>query len=237
MSRPGKIARLPHTVRDTLNLRLHDGEQGPELLAWLNAEPAVQAVLAAHFNGQPINAQNLSEWRRGGYAVWCEQEQVLALAERLHEHQAELDAVLGEERLAECLAQSSLLALMRQLNATWRLETEPERLHAVLAIVNAVSRVQRTQLEVARDRREHPKPKRPTREAEREEDAPILPPPVAKARPTPLPSKSEPVSAEDERKIAAAWDAAMKLAKGMPGKPAAGVASYLPKLPAALQAA
>jgi len=40
MTRTGKITRLPHDLREALNRRLHDGEPGGPLLAWLNAQPA-----------------------------------------------------------------------------------------------------------------------------------------------------------------------------------------------------
>jgi hypothetical protein len=70
MARTGKIARLPESVRTQLNHRLRDGALGPQLLPWLNDLPEVQAVLTEHFSGQPINAANLSDWRKGGFADW-----------------------------------------------------------------------------------------------------------------------------------------------------------------------
>ena len=68
--RVGKIARLPEPVREELNERLHRGELGRECVEWLNFLPEVQAVLARDFGGRPILAQNLSEWRHGGYRDW-----------------------------------------------------------------------------------------------------------------------------------------------------------------------
>ncbi len=66
MTRIGKIARLPHELREELNRRLQDGEPGAELVGWLNELPEVQTVLAEHFAGRPITEQNLSEWKTGG---------------------------------------------------------------------------------------------------------------------------------------------------------------------------
>ena len=63
----GKIARLPRNLCHELNQRLADGEPSDALLAWLNAQPEVQTVLAAHFSGNPISPQNLTNWRQGGY--------------------------------------------------------------------------------------------------------------------------------------------------------------------------
>jgi len=79
----GKIGRLPHALREHLNRRLQEGEKGRKLVAWLNALPEVQAVLAGEFAGRPINAQNLTDWRQGGYRDWLAQQEARELAERL----------------------------------------------------------------------------------------------------------------------------------------------------------
>jgi dTDP-4-amino-4,6-dideoxygalactose transaminase len=70
MTRNGKIARLPAAIREELNHRLLDGEEGKNLVEWLNGLPAVQAMLKAKFEGKPITEVNLSQWKNGGYAAW-----------------------------------------------------------------------------------------------------------------------------------------------------------------------
>lgn len=70
MSRKGKIARLPRTIRNELNERLADGEAAAPVLEWLNALPKTQAVLKKQFHGKPVTEANLSDWRKGGYAEW-----------------------------------------------------------------------------------------------------------------------------------------------------------------------
>jgi hypothetical protein len=79
----GKIGRLPKTIREQLNRRLENGEKGPPLVAWLNSLPEVQALLAAEFDGKPIRQQNLSDWRKHGYAKWLRQREALDLARQL----------------------------------------------------------------------------------------------------------------------------------------------------------
>ena len=69
-TRRGKIARLPLAVREELNTRLRNGEEGAQLVLWLNGLPAVQEILAAKFKGKAISECNLSNWRAGGYADW-----------------------------------------------------------------------------------------------------------------------------------------------------------------------
>ena len=69
-SRNGKIARLPHKIREQLNHRIQDGEKAKSLAKWLNSLPEVQSILDHHFSGRPINAVNLTEWKNGGYRDW-----------------------------------------------------------------------------------------------------------------------------------------------------------------------
>lgn len=80
MSRNGKPARLPREIREELNRRLQDNEPGGSLLAWLNALPATQAVLAREFGACAISKQNLCEWRTGGFAEWQARQETLAQA-------------------------------------------------------------------------------------------------------------------------------------------------------------
>jgi hypothetical protein len=81
-ARVGKIARLPGEIRTTLNHRLHNGALGKELVAWLNALPEVQAVLAERFAGRPITEDNISAWRGGGFQDWrLEEERRVRLRE------------------------------------------------------------------------------------------------------------------------------------------------------------
>ena len=90
MIRNGKIARLPSEVREELNIRLHDGEMGKELVAWLNSVPEVQATLKKYFNGHAVTEQNLSEWRTGGFEEWQRQQTSAEFCRTLAENSAEL---------------------------------------------------------------------------------------------------------------------------------------------------
>ncbi len=90
VKRRGKIARLPQRIRHELNIRLDDGDPFAEILAWLNALPEVQAVLAEHFASEPILQQNLSQWKKGGHQDWLQWQDELAAAELLRDTTAEL---------------------------------------------------------------------------------------------------------------------------------------------------
>jgi hypothetical protein len=131
-TRNGKIARLPQAVREELNQRLQNGESGTSLCAWLHSLPEVQAVLRREFGGRPINAQNLTEWRYGGYAEWLAADEARALARDLgHEMLAEPEESrkVPTEMLALSLAGQYLIATRllreeRDPKEEWRLLRE-----------------------------------------------------------------------------------------------------------------
>jgi hypothetical protein len=97
-ARNGKIARLPKPIRDDLGPRIENGEQGKELVEWLNGLPAVQDVLKEQFGGHPVNEQNLSEWMQGGYPEWLRQQETRSLVSKLAEQSDDFDeAADGQE--------------------------------------------------------------------------------------------------------------------------------------------
>jgi hypothetical protein len=55
MTRKGKIARMPQSIREQINRRLQNGEEGKQIAEWVNALPDVIAVLSAEFDGQPTH--------------------------------------------------------------------------------------------------------------------------------------------------------------------------------------
>lgn len=75
MTRNGKIARLPCHIREELNQRLQNGEQAIKLVEWLNSLPEVKKILERDFGGRPINEQNLSDWKAGGFQDWRAEQQ------------------------------------------------------------------------------------------------------------------------------------------------------------------
>jgi len=123
LTRNGKIARLPLAVRQELNRRLDEGEQGKKLVAWLNGLPEVQAIVAAEFGGKAIREQNLSEWKQRGYRDWLAKQEALEIAERLREDATEWNAE-GHASLTDTLA---LWLAARYAVATRRVAETGER--------------------------------------------------------------------------------------------------------------
>jgi len=99
MTRNGKIARLPKGVRDQLNQRLENGEQGKGLVEWLNSLPEVEAVITREFGCKAVTEQNLSEWKKGGYRDWQINQERRDLVRQLEEEGGELGAVMNPGRI------------------------------------------------------------------------------------------------------------------------------------------
>jgi hypothetical protein len=108
MTRNGKIARLPRAIRHTLNQRLEDGEQAKDLVQWLNGLPEVQTILSRDFSSRPVNEQNFSDWKQGGFLDWQRQQDACDNIRRLIEHSATLDDAAEAQSIPDLLA--SLLA-------------------------------------------------------------------------------------------------------------------------------
>jgi hypothetical protein len=126
-TRKGKIARLPRSIREALNVRLHDGQPASVVLPWLNEIVEVKGVIEQHFAGEEINEQNLTNWRQGGYVDWCE-------------HQAEADRLQGLAELSIKLVEATGLkisdgaAAIAAGNLLSKLEmvTDPDEQHQLI---------------------------------------------------------------------------------------------------------
>ena len=141
MTRKGKIARLPQPIREQINRRLENGEEGKQIAEWLNTLPEVTAVLAAEFAGQPINEPNLSHWKTGGYRDWEAQQEALEAA-RLFDSDA---AELGREtcpqladKLALCLTARIAVALRHLPSGDEDADRHLERLRRIRAELTAL---------------------------------------------------------------------------------------------------
>jgi DNA primase len=123
----GKIGRLPKSIRDELGHRIEDGEQGKELVKWLNCEPDVLEVLQEQFGGRAITEQNLSEWKQTGHPEWLRQEEIRSLVSQLTERAEDLGEASDGQEISDLFA-SLLAAELTQLAAALlEKETDPEK--------------------------------------------------------------------------------------------------------------
>jgi len=116
MTRHGKIARLPHPIREQINRRLQNSDEGKEIVEWLNALPEVRAVMDAEFEGQAVSEMNLSNWRLGGYRDWEAQQEALAAVRRFGADAAEINQAAGgqlADQLAICMIARIAVALQQ----------------------------------------------------------------------------------------------------------------------------
>jgi hypothetical protein len=110
-TRTGKIARLPRLIRNELNQRLDNGEEGKKLVRWLNRLPEVRQVMAEYFEGKPVSEQNLSEWKAGGFAEWAGRQEFLEQARELAEEAEDLRSVAGKGQASFSEHLSTVLAM------------------------------------------------------------------------------------------------------------------------------
>jgi hypothetical protein len=120
----GKIAQLPDEIREELNARLDDGGDGKVILDWLNALPEVRAALDEEFDGKPVNKQNLSEWRRGGFAEWRTRRELLEQAVKMMDCAGDIDE-LADDLLVDHVA-TVLAAQYARVMADWNGEPQPK---------------------------------------------------------------------------------------------------------------
>jgi hypothetical protein len=155
MARNGKIARLPRHIRDQLNCRLDDGESGVHLAEWLNALPEVRQVLEQDFAGRPINEQNLTEWKQGGFLTWVRDQDS---REWVHLVAGEADRIAEEggfmplsDRLSPTVA-ITLGKVMHGISAESL--ADPETGKHLLKLFTELARLRRADHEAARLRME-----------------------------------------------------------------------------------
>ncbi|MEI7819473.1 MAG: hypothetical protein WCK55_01045 [Verrucomicrobiota bacterium] len=154
MTRLGKIARLPRQIREELNRRLSDGEVGKRLVHWLNTLPEVQAVLAAEFGRRPINEQNLSDWKQGGFEDWLRHQEARAWVQSLAEEEDALRAESGSIPLAERLTAPVLVGLGRLLRDAPATSGGPEQGRVLLGVAQQLAQLRRGNAQAERMRLE-----------------------------------------------------------------------------------
>jgi hypothetical protein len=145
-TRKSKIARLPHSIREQLNQRLHDGHDARQLMDWLGTLPKVQAVLDQHFDGDPINPVNLTKWRQGAFREWQHEQLALSLVDNLEDQTALAQKQLTGDLTAK-LARWVAIHLAASAQAMVAYEEDPKLRWARLGdLCNRLARLRRGDL-------------------------------------------------------------------------------------------
>jgi hypothetical protein len=151
MTGNGKIARLPLFIRNQLNERLQNGEEGKELVDWLNSLRVVQGLLVEKFGGRPISEQNLSGWKQRGYEDWCRREEKRALLRDFLDEAEELEEEVGETALTDRVSELTTLALLQSLRAGLNnREKDPRERASLLLTIRELTRARDSDHEMER---------------------------------------------------------------------------------------
>jgi hypothetical protein len=138
----GKIARLPREIREELNQRLDNGELGSTIVDWLNSLTKTQQIVAAHFQGNVVTEQNLSEWRQGGFQEWLAREEMAEQGNELRAEAMKLGAE-GTRTIADSLG-ATMAARYAALLSNWngRMDGEFEqKARALRALCHDISKL------------------------------------------------------------------------------------------------
>ena len=127
----GKIACLPHDLRQQLNQRLRDGQRSPQILPWLNELPAVKEILSAQFGGKPVNRQNLANWRHSGYQEWLQEQSQIDQVTRLADYASRLSQA-GNDSLVHGVATLAAAKLLQYLDTLLASDCSPDDLIKVV---------------------------------------------------------------------------------------------------------
>ncbi len=171
MTRNGKIARLPGGIRSELNARMENGEETESLLAWLNGLPVAQEMLKAKFEGAPLNKQNLSEWRLGGFREWQLRQEWLEQAKGLEDAAGEINQEMEAQSLPRLLAGVLAVRYAALLNG-WNGEVDEKiegQLRLLRGMVRDVALLQRTLERASRLERDINREEEEQEQREREE--------------------------------------------------------------------
>ena len=179
--RNGKIAKLPESIREQLNQRMENDDDGPALLDWLNGLPETRQTLQDGFQGAPITRQNLCEWRQGGFREWQLRHQFIGQAQDLSNAAGDLDKTLGACPLPGALVSMLATRYAAVLNS-WDGEPDPkleEKLRLLRSLARDVALIQRTSHQAARQeaeqrQRQEEERQRETKERKAKIIAPIM---------------------------------------------------------------
>ena len=149
----GKIARLPHDIREQLNQRLLDGQSGAEILPWLNELRAVKDILRAQFDGVAIHKQNLSVWRQNGFQRWLRQKRRVSTLKERCQYAAQISQA-DAGHLAPAAAAAASDKILECLDAASAEDTNPDNIIKYAAVASNLAKTEQNnaRIKIANER-------------------------------------------------------------------------------------
>lgn len=148
-ARNGKIASLPARIRAEVNQRLHDGQQGPQILPWLNELPEVLKILDEKWGEEPVSANNLSEWRRGGYQEYLDQNEKIERTRQLADYCRRMGEASGGSAigLPAAVAGGQLMEVLEDFDPSAIKALLSEDPESYIALLGAIAKLQKSSAE------------------------------------------------------------------------------------------
>lgn len=146
MARKGKIARLPFAVREEINRRLLDNENGVKLVAWINTTQQLRDAAA-------ITEQNLSEWRGGGFDDWLKNQDKVQRTKDLAEYCLRVaKAGGGSMDLPAAIAGGHLMEVLEDFDPKDLKDMIKEDPKNYIELITSLSKLQRSKADEAKAR-------------------------------------------------------------------------------------
>ncbi|HWB04235.1 MAG TPA: hypothetical protein VG796_14500 [Verrucomicrobiales bacterium] len=102
------------------------------LAEWLNSLPEVQQILRDSFDGNPINEQNLCNWRNGGFQEWQTRREFLERLQLFSESAADIEsAATGMADYAASLLSVHFATAMEAFSSGSRPSTQAHPTHTL----------------------------------------------------------------------------------------------------------
>jgi hypothetical protein len=148
----GKIGRCPPQIREEVCRRLHEGQTGRKICAWLNEHPDVLRVLDENFGEEPVTEQNLSEWRKGGFRKWLERREQIENTKQLADYSLKLAEGMSPTEGAARIAGGQLLMIFEDLDLEAQRSLLREKPGTYIALLDALARVKKSEADAEKAR-------------------------------------------------------------------------------------
>jgi hypothetical protein len=143
VTRMGKVSRLPVEIRHELNRRIRNNELSSTLLPWLNSLPLARALIDSQFCGIDISAQNLSDWRTGGYREWLGRRHKLEEKRELAQYCFEL-AESGKSLLdgSASIMGAKLMEILEEVDVQAQRELLADKPEGLVGLIGGLAALQ-----------------------------------------------------------------------------------------------